>query len=465
MKKIVFFFLFPLAVSAQMPMSKSQMLDSFMSGQAKYFKFNGNVLIAEKGNILAQKAYGYADYNSKRMLDNNSVFELASVSKEFTAMAILILKEKGKLKLEDTLRSFFPDLPYNNVTIYQMLTHTSGLPDYMDNMQGKWDTTKIAFNKDMIDFLAKHKPALLFTPGSKWDYCNTAYALLGSIIEKVSGKTYNNFLEENIFKPLGMSHTFVYNTRRSTNQIPENYALGFVYSDSLHKYVLPDEVPDLSMVYWLDGIVGDGCVNTTTGDLFKWDRALYTDKLVSKKAIEQMLAPQVQESPDDTTSYYGFGFEVLPKSDRGKTVYHTGGWPGYATRIVRYLDSDKTIIILSNNETASDNIAVSLESLLYDEAVDLPYEHKEISIDTSLIKNYVGKYKAFLTLELVEKNGKLYRKRKGTNDIELKPESATKFFYGDGTDRQLEFQLDENGKVVKGWFINTGQRGEMEKVQ
>ncbi len=465
MKKIFFLLFFPLAVSAQMQMSTAQLLDSFMSGQSKYFKFNGTVLVADKGNILAQKPYGYADYYSKRMLNNNSVFELASVSKEFTAMGILILKEKDRLSLDDTLRKFFPELPYYNITIYQLLTHTSGLPDYMDAMTGKWDSTKIAFNKDMIAFLAKEKPAILFKPGEKWEYSNTGYAILGSVIEKVSGMSYNDFLEKNIFKPLGMMHTFVYNTRRTTKKIPDDYALGFVYSDSLKKYMLPDELPDLSMVYWLDGIVGDGCVNSTTGDLFKWDRALYTEKLVSKNSLDAMIGPQVLMSPRDSSSYYGFGFEVQPKTDHGKIVSHTGGWPGYATRINRYVDEDKTIIILSNNETNSANIAVSLESILFNEPVLLPYNHREIKIDTSLLKNYAGKYKAFLTLQVIEKNGKLYRHRNGTEDIELKPESLTKFFYGDGSDRQLEFQLDSNGKVLKVWFINTGQKGEMQKVE
>lgn len=465
MKKIFLLLFFPAALSAQMQMSTAQMLDSFMSGQSKYFKFNGNFLVADKGNILAQKPCGFADYYSKRMLDNNSVFELASVSKEFTAMGILILKEKNLLRLDDTLRKFFPELPYHNISVYQMLTHTSGLPDYMDAMVGKWDTSKIAFNKDMIAFLAKEKPAVHFRPGEKWEYSNTAYAILASIIEKVSGTSYNNFLAENIFKPLGMLHTYVYNTRRSTKKIPDDYALGFVYSDSLKKYLLPDELPDLSVVYWLDGIVGDGCVNSTTEDLLKWDRALYTEKLVSKKSLDAMMSPQVLMSPRDSSSYYGFGFEVQPKTEHGKIVSHTGGWPGYATRINRYVDSDKTIIILSNNETASANIAVSLESILFHEPVVLPYEHKEIKIDESLLKNYVGKYKAFLTLQVIEKDGKLYRHRNSTEDIELKPESLTKFFYSDGSDRQLEFELDSTGKPIKTWFINTGQKGEMTKVE
>ena len=131
--------------------------DEFFSGQMKYHRFNGNVLVAEKGNIIFQKSYGYADFDSGRMLNDSSVFELASVSKQFTAMGILLLMERDKLKLTDSLRHYFPELPYSNITLRHMLTHTSGLPGYESVMTEKWDKTKIAFNSDMIAFLVKEK--------------------------------------------------------------------------------------------------------------------------------------------------------------------------------------------------------------------------------------------------------------------------------------------------------------------
>ncbi len=462
-KKTLFLFLLPANLYAQDNISN--LIDSFISGQSKYFRFNGDVLVADKGNVIYHGAYGFADYDSKRMLNDSSVFELASVSKQFTAMGILILKEMGLLSLDDTLRKFFPQLPYHHITIRNLLTHTSGLQDYMEVMDKKWDHKKIAFNNDMIAFLAKEKSPVLFKPGTKWEYSNTGYALLGSVIEKVSGISYNDFLAQNIFQPLGMTHTFVYNTRRSTKKIPDNYALGFTYSDSLMRYTLPDELPDLDIVYWLDGIVGDGCVNSTTSDLFKWDRALYTDKLVSKKTLDEMLAPLVQTSPKDTSDYYGFGVDVQPHSERGKIISHSGGWAGYSTYITRFVDSNKAIIILSNNESNSRLLAASVESILFNEPLILPYEHKEVKIDMALRDHYVGEYTAFLTLEFIKKDGKLFRHRKGTPDIELKPESNTKFFYADGTDRQIEFETDDKGNVVKAWFINTGQKGELKKVQ
>jgi CubicO group peptidase (beta-lactamase class C family) len=271
-------------------------------------------------------------------------------------------------------------------------------------------------------------------------------------------------MAKNIFSPLGMEHTFIYNTRRSTEKIPANYALGFVYADSLMRYLLPDSVKKFEMVYYLDGIVGDGCVNSTIIDLLKWDRALYANKLVGKTTLDEMLSPLVQVSAKDTNNFYGFGVMIQPKTPQGKVISHTGGWPGYSTFLERRVDKDETVIVLSNNETMNGFIRAGLESILGGEDLVMPYQHKEIKIDPALIDRYTGEYSAFLTLVLIKKDGKLYRHRDGTPDIELRPESETKFFYGDGTDRQIQFEVDNTGKVIKAWFINTGQKGELKKI-
>ncbi len=462
MKKICFLLLFPVTLFAQK--NYSSLLRQFMTGQHDYYRFNGNVLVAKGGKIIYQQDLGYADFNTKRPLNDSSVFEMASLSKQFTAMGIMICKERGLLSYDDNIKKFFPGLPYDNINVRNLLTHTSGLPAYEDQFEKHWDHQKIAYNKDVIEMLQQRKDTLFFKPGSKWKYSNTGYSLLASIIEKVSDMSYNDFMAKNIFQPLGMTHTFIYNTRRSTGKFPANYALGYTYSDSLKRYILPDSVTRYNMVYYLDGIVGDGCVNSTTGDLFIWDRALYKNKLVSASSLTEMLSPLVQRSPGDSTGFYGFGVMVEPVSPRGKVISHTGSWPGYNTLLVRRTDIDETIIALSNNETMNGNLRAGLESILADEDLLMPYEHKEVKIDPALLDHYVGKYSAFLTLVFIKKDGKLYRHRDGTPDIELKPESNTKFFYGDGTDRQIEFEVDSTGKVIKTWFINTGQKGELKRV-
>ena len=463
MKKILLLLFIPVFATAQKDHAK--LLQEYMTGQNKYFQFNGTILVAEKGKPIYQQALGYADYNTKRMLNDSSVFELASVSKQFTAMGIMILKEKGSLSYEDNIKKYFPQLPYDNITIRNLLTHTSGIPSYEDQFEKNWDRKKIAFNKDIIDMLSRRKDTLFFKPGSKWRYSNTGYALLASIIEKVSGMSYNDFMATNIFQPLGMKHTFIYNSRRTTKKSPDNYALGFVYSDSLKRYILPDELPAFDMVYYLDGIVGDGCVNSTIGDLFKWDRALYSNKIVSKTSLDEMLSPLVQTSPADSNSFYGFGVGIQPKSEKGKVISHTGGWPGYRTLLVRWPEVGQTVIILSNSESNLPFFRAAVESILNDETLVMPYEHKEVKIDTAILVNYVGKYNGGVTMQFIKKDGKLYRHRTGIPDIELKPESNTKFFYGDGTDRQIEFETDNSGKVTKVWFLNMGQKGELKKIE
>jgi CubicO group peptidase (beta-lactamase class C family) len=460
MKKTVLLLLVPLSLLSQTP---SALLKQYMTGQNKYFQFNGNILVAEKGTSIYQQALGYADYNTKRMLNDSSVFELASLSKQFTAMGIMILKEKKQLNYDDNVKKFLPDFPYGNITIRQLLTHTSGLPAYEDQFEKHWDHSKIAHNKDIVDMLKQLQDTLFFEPGTKWKYSNTGYAILALIIDQVSEMDYNEFMSKYIFKPLGMDRTFIYNTRRTTGKMPSNYALGYVYSDSLKRYILPDSLKAYNYVYYLDGIVGDGCVNSTIGDLLKWDKALYTNKLVSQQRLDEMFSPLVQTSPADTTSFYGFGEFIQPHSEKGKVISHTGSWPGYRTLMVRRPDIAETIIILSNNESSIPFFRAAVESILNGESLIMPYEHKEIKIDPALLDDYVGKYSAGLTLEFIKKDGKLYRHRNGTADIELKPESTTKFFYADGTDRQIEFEKDNNGKVIRVWFMNMGQKGEMKK--
>jgi CubicO group peptidase (beta-lactamase class C family) len=320
-------------------------IDSVVNNLFKSERFNGNILVAEKGNVLYNKSFGIANESTKELLNESSIFELASVSKQFTAMAIVILKEKGKLSYEDKISTFLPQLSnYKNVTIKHLLNHTGGLPDYMDLMDSLFDKRKIATNKDIVDLFAKHNPKILFEPNTKWEYSNTGYAFLASIIEKVSGLSYGDYLQKAIFKPLEMNNTFVY-TRRFAPKKISNYAFGYIYSDSLKKYILPDELEETKMVIWLDGIVGDGTVNSTVNDLLKWDRALYTEKLVSSESKKEIFS--AVELNNKSKRDYGFGWALSDDETYGKIVNHSGGWPGYKTFIERHIDNDKTIIVLS----------------------------------------------------------------------------------------------------------------------
>lgn len=454
--------LLPLSLSAQQPIDPAAQIDSFLSRAVTYNHFNGNVLAAREGRILFQKAYGYKDYRDKTPLDNNTVFELASVSKQFTAVGILLLVEQGRLKLDDSLRKFFPELPYHNITIKQLLTHTGGLPDYMDAMAPKWDHHTIAFNKDMIAFFAKEKTKPDFAPGTKCEYSNTGYAMLASIIEKVSGQPLHTYLQSKIFGPLGMQRTRIYNTRRSKHDTIPDYAYGVVYNEFLHRYILPDSLPAYDMVYYLDGIQGDGVVNSTTGDLLKWDRALKEHRLLSQKMQQEMFSPLALLDTANAR-YYGYG-EMMGTNELGPFITHSGGWPGYVTLLMRYTQPDLTLIVLSNNESPSSRIAGAIAYILSGKEVVMPYEHKEIAIDSNLVVQFAGNYTIEAVpkdqpLQLIAKNGKLYRHIDGKDDLQLKPESSTKFFYPNQSDQQIEF-LPAGG----GYFIVGGMKKLLKRI-
>jgi CubicO group peptidase (beta-lactamase class C family)/outer membrane protein OmpA-like peptidoglycan-associated protein len=329
-----------------------QKIDSVLKSLYSDGEINGTFLIAEKGNIIYNKSFGYANEKTKEKLNENSIFDLGSCSKAFTAMAIMILKEKGKLNLDDTISKFIPELSnYSNITIRNLLNHTSGLPDYMsdfsDSLYDKgFNKSKIATNKDIVSIFSKYQPKLLFEPNTKYHYSNTGYALLATIIENISGMTYAQFLDSTIFKPLEMNSTFVYNRCLSSKKI-DNLAIGYMYSDSLEKYVLPEDFEATKFVIWLGGIVGAGSINSTVIDLLKWDRALYTTKLISKESMNEIFSPAILN--DKTKINYGFGWEIADTSGYGKIVAHDGAWPGYYSVIVRHIDNDKTTIMLQNH--------------------------------------------------------------------------------------------------------------------
>ena len=451
MKRILgLLLLFPLALNAQK--NYPAVIDSFMKAEVNINNFNGNVLAAKSGTIIYQKAFGYRNYYTKQLLDYNSVFDLASISKQFTAMGILLLKDRNQLSLADTLRKFFPELPYNNITIRQLLTHTSGLPDYIEIMERKWDKKKIAFNNDVIAVMAKEKVPLNFHPGEKWEYSNTGYMFLASIIEKVSGKSYNQFMAENIFKPLGMESSRAYNTRRSSPVEIPDYAYGFIYSDSLESFVIPDSIARYDVVRYLDGVQGDGTVNSTTGDLFKWDRALKNSTLLSESTQNEMLSKQCPIYGG--YAHYGYGVMINNNDPLGISIAHSGTWPGYKHYMIRYIDTDICIIVLTNNNGNPGVISSGIAQILNDKSFEFSYIHKETTIDPSLLKKYTGLY--FLPssgpAELLERNGNLVLKIYGGREVECKPESDNKFFYKDPVNKSIatfEFEMDNSGLVQK----------------
>ncbi len=305
--------------------------------------FSGVVLVAEDGNILFEKAAGYRNFEEMIPLQPDDIFELASVSKQFTATLIMMSKEKGLLDFDDAVEGFIKT-PYPGLTIRHLLTHTSGLPDYQAIMDKHWDKSKVAGNEDILEYLRTYAPPMHFAPGEKYEYSNTGYVLLGSILEKATGKDYVTLAREWIFEPVGMKSTAVRSLEEKAAL--NNLAVGHL-KDQNGKYVNANRFRSADYTIWLGSRKGPGRISSTAQDLLKWDQALYTTDLVKQTTLVEAFSPY--RLNDGTRSYYGFGWELEPKSPFGRMVFHTGDNPGYKTIIVRYVEENKTIIILNNN--------------------------------------------------------------------------------------------------------------------
>ncbi len=423
---------------------KTERLDSLFTEFHKYEEFNGNVLIAENGKIIFQNSYGLANEESGEKLNIETVFELASVSKQFTAMGIVQLKKEGKLSYDDDISQFIPELSnYKGVTIKNLLTHTGGLPDYMSLAEKEWNKSKIATNKDIIKLFQDFKPEKEFESNKDYAYSNTGYLLLGTIIERVSGQSFGEYLNDKIFAPLEMDNTFVYRRRYEPKEV-SNYAQGYIYSDSLNRRILPDENGKEFFFVYLDGIVGDGMVNSNLHDLLKWDRALYSSRLIDEQDKNLIFYPH--KYADSLETDYGFGWFIKEDPTFGKIVRHAGGWAGYRTYIERHLDNDKTIIILQNQGTRKIKMpSGQSRKILY----DLPIE-KTLRLEDDTLKKYEGTYvnENGVEVEVVFREKSLWVPVRSSTKFPLIPISKTKFIlYGFRPEVTYEFILDEKGNV------------------
>jgi len=320
----------------------SEKLDSVFKRFNKRHDFHGSVLVAKNGKLIFSNQYGYANFSKKQKLDNNSTFQLASVSKQFTAASILILFEKGLLKLDDKVTKYYPDFPYEDVTIKHLLNHTSGLPQYFWLAEHEWKNKKAPTNSEMMKMLAEYKLQHYFKSGSRFDYSNTGYFVLASLVEKISKESYRDFVEKNIFKPLGMSNSYVY--RFNQDDIEENQLYGYrVYRGWKH-IKIPGTVND--------AITGDKNVYSTVDDLFRWINGLNSGKIISQNTLDQMYTKG--ETKYGRKVPYGFGFRIDDKNEE-KVIYHYGKWNGFSTSIKQYTDSEITIITLEHSNYHSLN--------------------------------------------------------------------------------------------------------------
>jgi len=312
----------------------SHKLDLLLQRINKRHDFHGSLLVAKNGKILYNNQVGYKDFRKKEQLNEESVFQLASVSKQFTAAAIMILYERDKIKLTDTVNRYFPDFPYKNVTIKNLLNHTAGLPKYFWVAEHEWKKEKAPSNSEMMALLETSKVQRYFKPGRNFDYSNTGYFVLASIVEKVSGTPFSAFVKKNIFDPLGMEDSYVYSFEKDsikTNQL-DGYRL---YKGWRHLKIN-------STVN--DAIVGDKNVYSTSKDLFKWTVGLNTEKLFSKESLGLMYSQG--ETIYGKKVPYGFGFRI--NTNEQNKIYHHGKWNGFRTGLTQYQEDDLVVIVLEH---------------------------------------------------------------------------------------------------------------------
>ncbi|PGK34688.1 penicillin-binding protein [Bacillus anthracis] len=417
---------------------------------------NGTVLVAKKGEILYEGAFGGADLSTNRPLTSQSVFNLASVSKPITATAILLLVQEGKLSLDDSVQKWIPTLPYEGITIRHLLNHTSGLPDYLALFELNWDKKKIADNDDLIRYLIKYKPERLFAPNERVEYSNTGYILLALIVEHVIDMDFADFLQENIFKPLNMTRTQAIGVRKENIEI-DDYAYGYVYDVYTGLYILADDFEESKFVTYLDGMLGDGGIQSTVRDLYLYERVLSTGNLINDELLKEAYTPPMTGT--DTPFKYGFGWILEEDEEKGQIIWHSGGWPGYVTSLRRFIDHDIVVITLRNKEQDFDidqQILHAIEQAAFNEPYELAEENPPLErakvIPVDVLKRLVGDYSLTehpdLIIHVSLENNRLFIEMPGSMKLELYAKTEKKFFLR-GLSIDVEFTTEDGKELVK----------------
>jgi CubicO group peptidase (beta-lactamase class C family) len=399
-------------------------MDEIVRFQVANKTFTGSVLVAKGDQVVFNRSYGLANVEWNIPNTTTTKFRLGSITKQFTAAAILLLEEQGKLKLEDPVKTHWPEAPaaWDKVTLFHLLTHTSGMPP-PDNEA--WRLTGGPTEKAVGLF--RDKP-LEFEPGSQHNYSNSAYILLGYLIERVSGQPYSEFLQEKIFRPLGMSNSGM----DSDTEIILNRAAG--YSS------ISDPVVNAAYINMTSSI-GSGSLYSTTEDLLRWNRGLFGGKVLSPASLKKMTTPFKDN--------YALGLDITKEKDRN-IIRHGGSIQGFNAGLAYWPDDQITVVVLANHEgDSSTAIARQLDAVMHGEPVVLPSERKEIQLTEGDLKKFAGIYEfnPDTNLVITTENGQLSGRLGTQGARKLFAESANRFFLRD-LDGQLEFEQDAAGAVT-----------------
>jgi len=433
----LFFIAMPALIEANTEEEIENKVEEYIGGHIKVNQFSGSILVAQNGQVIVKKGYGMANYEHAIPNDPQTKFRTGSLTKQFTAMAIMQLEEKKLLSVNDSLNKYLPDYPNGDIIkIVHLLTNTSGIPDHTE--LDDFDQERRVFHYDITETIEKFKDIPLeFPPGEKFKYSSSGYILLGYIIEKVSQMSYEDYIEQNIFAPLNMTNSGF----ETTDRIIKHRASGYSLRDN---EIINAKYRDMSNAH------ASGAIYSTIEDLYLWDRALYTEKLVSKNSLERMFTP--------FTDQYGYGWGIIDIFDH-RMVGHNGEIEGFRANISRFIDDDVCIIALSNNDhTPIGKIGVDLAAIVFGEKYSAPEIRETMAVDPGLLDDYVGEYElapGFL-LTITKENDRLFCQATGQSKVEIHPESEAKFFLKE-VDAQISFKRNDDGKV-EGLTLHQGGR-------
>ncbi len=412
-------------------------MEEVVQSYAREKTFMGTVLVARGSDMLLNKGYGAANLEWDIPNTPATKFRLGSITKQFTAAAILLLEERGKLTLEDPIKKHMPDAPasWDPITIYHLLTHTSGIPNFTglpDYEALKLRDTPVA--KTILNFRDK---SLDFVPGEKMTYSNSGYLVLGYVIERVSGMSYGTFVTDNIFTPLGMKDSGY----DSNSAIIPRRAAGYVPSSTgpLNAGFVHMSIPHAA-----------GALYSTTEDLLRWEQGLFGGKVISPASLAKM-----------TTAFKGdYALGVVVRTTGGrKVVQHGGGIDGFNTFLAHYPDSKVTVAVLANiNGPAPTEMATKLGEVAHGGVVQLTSNRKEIEVPVATLSKYVGTYELGpgVNMMIRLKDNRLTTQLTGQQQFPIFAESETKFFLK-VVDAQVEFFMDASGAVTHAVMYQNGR--------
>jgi len=410
------------------------------------------VLVARDSEILYRKGFGYADIDKKILVTPDTKFRVGSVTKQFTAAAILKLQENNLLSVNDKLSKFIPDFPRGNeVTIYMLLTHTSGIHSYTNNPDFLSKVTKTISPDSLVN--AIKKDPYDFNPGEKMLYNNSGYFLLGYIISKVSGKPYDVFIKENFFDPLHMNNTGIYYTGIKL----ENEAKGYSLINGAYKPALNWDMS------WAGGA---GAIYSTLDDLLKWNQALYGGKVLTKKSLDEALTPAVLKNGEEPGTRYGYGLG-LAKYRGMDVISHSGGLHGFLTQLSYYPKEKLTVVMFTNTSDPGVNFNPEKigEAFLWDK-MDKQTSYAEVPVKREDLQRYTGRYElpSVGVFTITNEKEKIYAQLSGQPKFEIFPMAEDEFFFK-VVEARLKFLKDERGEINSVVLFQNGQELKAKKLE